>query len=124
MVTSEDQAKANNLLPSIFASGKATHQSGALKRRSIDPQAGHALVVLGHAIEYLTDEFILAGGSFTENRGQVDAIQLLIRLNREIYLACPEAPRISERLSALLSSPFRRVSKAGKIPAWLTHGRV
>lgn len=61
-------------------------------RRGIDPQSGRALVVLSHAIEYLTDEIIFGGGSFTANRGQVEAIQLLMALNREIYFACPEVP--------------------------------
>ena len=30
----------------------------AYRRRRISPQAGHALEILGHAIEYLTDEFV------------------------------------------------------------------
>ena len=95
-----------------------------MKRRSIDPQAGHALIILGHAIEYLTDEFIAEGGSFTENRGRVDAIQLLIKLNREIYLACPEAPSIGHWLSTLLSYPFKRVSTAKKSGAGPDQGRI
>lgn len=71
-------------------------------RRSIDPQSGRALLILGHAIDYLTDELIYAGGSFTENRGQVDAIQLMMALNRKIYLACPEIPRFGQWLRQLL----------------------
>lgn len=124
MTTTDNQTKSSQAFPLVFGSDRATHGSGVITRRSIDPQAGHALVILGHAIDYLTDEFILAGGSFTKNRGQVDAIKPLIKLNREIYLACPEAPRIGERLSVLLSSPFRRASKSGKFPAWLHHGRI
>ena len=72
-----------------------------VKRRSIDPHAGHALVILGHAIEYLTDEFIYEGGSFDVNRGQIDAIQLLMKVNRQIYMACPEAPTLSQWLGSL-----------------------
>ena len=73
-----------------------------LRRRSIDPQSGHALVILGHAIEYLTDEFIAEGGSFAANRGPVDAIQLLMALNREIYFSCPERPTFGQWLRSSL----------------------
>jgi hypothetical protein len=79
-----------------LGAAKAVPVPGQAKRRSIDPQTGRALVILGHAIEYLADEFIHEGGSFTANRGQVDAIQLLMALNREIYLACPEAPTLGQ----------------------------
>ena len=72
-----------------------------MKRRSIDPRSGHALVILGHAIEYLTDEFIHEGGFFDANRGQIDAIQLLMALNRQIYMACPEAPTFTQWLGSL-----------------------
>ncbi len=74
------------------------------KRRSIDPQSGRALVTLGHAIDYLTDEFIYAGGSFTDNRGQVEAIQLMMALNREIYQACPGITTFGQWLRRLLRS--------------------
>jgi hypothetical protein len=66
-------------------------------RRRISPQAGHALEILGHAIEYLSDEFVHAGGSFSAHDGQVEAVQLLMQINRQIYLDCPEIPTLSER---------------------------
>lgn len=72
------------------------------RRRRISPQAGRALEVLGHAIEYLTDEFVCAGGSVSAYDAQVEAVQLLMCLNREIYLGCPEAPTLGDRLRALL----------------------
>ena len=90
-----------------MAAAKAMPMSKQVKRRSIDPKTGHALVVLGHALEYLTDEYIHEGGTFTSNRGQVDAIQLLIRLNREIYMSCPEAPTFKRWLGSLLHRPVR-----------------
>ena len=70
--------------------------SGPTKRRSIDQKSGRALVILGHAIEYLAGEFIHEGGTFTGNRGQVEAIQILMAVNRQIYLACPEAPTFGQ----------------------------
>jgi hypothetical protein len=72
------------------------------KRRRISPEAGRALEILGHAIEYLSDEYAHHGGGFTANDGQVEAVQLLMAVNRQIYLECPEAPSLSTRLRALL----------------------
>jgi hypothetical protein len=62
--------------------------------------------MLGHAIEYLADEFALecrardADGS--RKHGRVQAIELLMARNREIYLSCPVAPSMAERLRGLL----------------------
>lgn len=71
-------------------------------RRRIDPQAGHALEILGHAIEYLSDEFAHAGGSLSAHNAQVEAVQLLMAANRQIYFACPEIPSMGERWRAML----------------------
>ena len=73
-----------------------------VRRRRISSEAGHALEKLGHAIEYLADEFIHAGGSLAADDAQVEAVQLLMGINRQIYLACPEVPSLGERLRGLL----------------------
>jgi hypothetical protein len=73
-----------------------------VRRRRITPQAGRALEILGHAIEYLTDEFIHAGGSFSAHNAQVEAVQLLMGINREIYFDCPEVPSFAERFRSLV----------------------
>lgn len=73
-----------------------------LRRRRITPQAGRALEVLGHAIEYLTDEYVHAGGSFSAHDAQVEAVQLLMAINREIYFECPEVPSLGRRCLAWL----------------------
>ncbi len=75
---------------------------GTTRHRRISPEAGRALEILGHAIEYLTDEFIYAGGSFSADDPQVKAVELLLSLNREIYFACPEVPSFADRLRALM----------------------
>jgi hypothetical protein len=75
---------------------------GAVRRRLIPPEAGRALEILGHAIEYLTDEFVNAGGSFSAQDPRVEAVQLLMGLNRKIYLDCPEVPSFADRCRALL----------------------
>jgi hypothetical protein len=72
------------------------------RRRHITPQAGRALEILGHAIAYLTDEFVYQGGSFSSNNAQLQAVQLLMAINRQVYYECPEVPTFSERCRALL----------------------
>lgn len=74
----------------------------ANRRRRITPEAGHALEVLGHAIEYLTDEFVQDDRAFTVKSEQMQAVQLLMALNRQVYFECPEIPTLTERLRALL----------------------
>lgn len=71
------------------------------RRRRMSPEAGRALEILGHAIEYLADEFVHAGGALSVEDGQVEAMQLLMAVNRKIYFACPEIPTIGERFRAL-----------------------
>lgn len=85
----------------MVASATHTVRAGAIRRRSISPQAGRALVILGHAIEYLTDEFVHEGGSFSRNNAQLQAVQLLMAVNRQIYSECPEVPPLSKRFFAL-----------------------
>ncbi|MGB7265817.1 MAG: hypothetical protein WBC92_09915 [Terracidiphilus sp.] len=72
------------------------------RRRQISPQAGRALEILGHAIEYLSDEFVHSGESLSAHNAQVEAVQLLMGINRQIYFACPEAPTLGERVRAIL----------------------
>lgn len=75
---------------------------GRLHRRRIAPEAGRALEILGHAIEYLSDEFAHSGGQLSAHDAQVEAVQLLMAINRKVYFACPEVPSIGERWRAML----------------------
>ena len=72
------------------------------RRRQITPEAGHALEILGHAIEYLTDEYVLRGAPFSASDGQLQAVQLLMALNRQVYYECPEVRSFGERCRAFL----------------------
>ncbi len=72
------------------------------RRRRISPLAGRALEILGHSIEYLTDEFVHQGGSLSASDGRLEAVQLLMALNRQIYYECPEVPTLTERCQAFL----------------------
>jgi len=71
---------------------------GRIVRRRIDPRPGRALEIFGHAIEYLTDEYVHRGGQLSAHSADVEAIQVLMSINREIYLACPAVPTFRERL--------------------------
>jgi hypothetical protein len=75
----------------------------AYHRRRISPKSGHALEILGHAIEYLTDEFVHSGTPFSSSNAQLQAVQMLMARNREVYFECPEIPSLSERWRALLN---------------------
>ncbi len=72
------------------------------ERRRITPEARRALEILGHAIEYLIDEYVAEGGAFSQKDPQVQAVQLLMGINRQIYLACPVAPSLRKRVSEFL----------------------
>jgi hypothetical protein len=72
------------------------------KHRRITPRAGHALVKLGHAIEYLTDEFLYENTIFSVNSSLLEAVQMLMALNRAVYYECPEVPTIGERWRSML----------------------
>jgi hypothetical protein len=62
-------------------------------RRRLTPEAGRGLEILGHAIEYLEDEYAAESAAYP-----LEAIDLLKALNREIYFSCTE-----------VQPPFRRV---------------
>ena len=89
---------------SIPASAQAvsTARARPSRRRLITPEAGHALEILGHAIEYLTDEFVYEDGALSARNAQLQAVQILMALNRQVYFACPEVPTFAERCRTLL----------------------
>jgi hypothetical protein len=56
---------------------------------------------LGHAIEYLADEFTLCAGSSAQlstDDPHVRSIQILMAASRSVYYDCPIAPTIGERI--------------------------
>jgi hypothetical protein len=72
------------------------------RRRRVSPEAGRALEILGHAIEYLTDEHVHEGSLLVYENAHLEALQLLKALNRQIYLECPVVPSLRERCRAFL----------------------
>ncbi len=84
------------------------------RRRQIGPEAGRALETLGHAIDYLVDEFVYNENNNTmstnECGGRVEAIQLLMALNRHIYFECPIVLTLGKRICAV----FKRKRDSGR----------
>lgn len=80
----------------------SARQAGAIRRRRITPPAGHALEILGHAIEYLTDEMVHQGEEIFPKNAHLEAVQLLMHVNRQVYFECPVVPTLSERLRSIL----------------------
>lgn len=92
-------ATSTTTLPVPTRAAVASISSSSLStRRRISPQAGRALEVLGHAIEYLADEYVHQGGPLCAHNGQVEAVQVLMAANRAVYFACPQVPTLGARL--------------------------
>ena len=77
-----------------------------MKKRRISREAGIALEILGHAIQYLIDEHLHEGSLLKYEDAHVEALTVLKALNRQIYFECPETQRFRERCYALLYNRF------------------
>ena len=84
----------------------------AMRPRRVSREAGRAIEMLGHAIDYLADELALDCMSANQ-RGlktanpRIAAIELLMACNREVYFSCPELPSLSQRIGKKLQSLLR-----------------
>lgn len=98
-------APGSALFSHSISRGAVTDRS-AFRTRRITPEAGRAIEMLGHAIEYLADEFALECRSRdfmpAGKDARVAAIELLMARNREVYFSCPTVPTFGERLRSLL----------------------
>ena len=104
-MTQHDRHPSFSIEP--FHHGSAVGSRGIVRRR-ISPDAGRGLEKLGHALEYLTDEFVRDGCRFAEDHGRLEAIQLLASLNRQIYFACGVEPSFRERVQSLYRRLFKQ----------------
>ena len=102
------EAAAPQPLPPVVRTPVHTMPTGVATRtarRRITPAAGFALEALGHAIEYLADEYVHAGGSLPSLHStdpRVEAMQMLMAANRQGYYACPVMPSLLERMKRTL----------------------
>lgn len=82
-------------------------------RRQISPISGMALEALGHAIEYLADEYALHAARLAAIHAhdpQVEAIQILMAANRAVYYDCPVVPAFSLRCKQAFARLWGRVA--------------
>jgi hypothetical protein len=68
-------------------------RSSTVIRRRPTPEQGRALEMLGHAVEYLVDSGLYRGDQSDEL-----AVQMLMRLNREVFAECAEVVPLRRRL--------------------------
>ncbi|WP_213805774.1 hypothetical protein [Granulicella sp. dw_53] len=61
-----------------------------MRLRRPTPQQGRALELLGHAIEYLMDSYVIVV-SANGSKDDREAIQLLMRLNMDVFSECEES---------------------------------
>lgn len=83
--------------------------------RRIPPEAGFALELLGHAIEYLADEYQHETGllpSIHSEDSRMEAMRLLMAANRDVYYSCPLKESLYARVRERLRMPLRQ---------WLFH---
>jgi hypothetical protein len=70
-------------------------------RRRLSPERGHALEILGHAIEYLADEYAADPkdkGPLGNADPRIEAIQVLKALNRAVYFSGTELEPLFRRI--------------------------
>ena len=84
----------------------ATNTTHRAVRHNVSPQAGHALEILGHAIEYLADEYVHERGFLNADDERMETVQLLVKLNRQVYSECPVLPSIGDRCLSILHRVF------------------
>lgn len=80
------------------------HKALGNRKRLISVQSGRALESLGHAIEYLADEYLFEfhDAPAAWRTGRIEAIQLLMTINRQIYFDCPEVPTFKQRITEFI----------------------
>jgi hypothetical protein len=98
----------------ISQAGLVTGLSSAVElrpfvRRQLSPEEGRALEILGHAIEYLADEYCADAqpkGRLGNADPRIEAIQTLKALNRSIYYSAAEVePAFSRMKRWVLGTP-------------------
>ena len=70
-------------------------------RRQLSRESSRALEILGHAIEYLADEYAVdtaPKGALGSADPRVEAIQVLKALNRSIYFSAHEVEPVFRRI--------------------------
>jgi hypothetical protein len=102
----EDSGCSANRYPISASPGSI--QARPFVRRRLSPEGGRALEILGHAIEYLADEYAndpADKGPLGSADPRVAAIQILKGLNRAIYYSATEMQPALHRVKRWLLGP-------------------
>jgi hypothetical protein len=95
----ENFARSESQLPPSRPIGLVS-PAGPLVRRQLSRESSRALEILGHAIEYLADEYAVDKadkGPLGNGDPRVEAIQVLKALNRAIYYSGAEVQPVFGR---------------------------
>jgi hypothetical protein len=78
-------------------------------RRQLSPAEGRAIEILGHAVEYLADEYCADAepkGRLGNADPRIEAIQMLKALNRSIYFSAAEVkPALARMKRWVMGTP-------------------
>jgi hypothetical protein len=89
-------------LPAAVGPSKSSYpEPRPFIRRQLSPESGRALEILGHAIEYLADEYaadVEFKGPLGSADPRVEAIQVLKVLNRSVYYSGTEVQPAFRRM--------------------------
>jgi len=89
------------------AHGSAGPALDARSWRQISFRAGRALSLLNHAIEYIANEFLRDSLPPSAQQERLQAIRILMSLNRQVLCECPEiagSPTFRDRCRQLFGS--------------------
>jgi hypothetical protein len=70
--------------------------------RHITFKAARAMERLGHAIEYLSDQYVDGQSILPRDHAILEAVQLLMVSNHQIYFDCPPVRTLRERWQLFL----------------------
>ena len=79
------------------AAGTGISHANLFEDLKASQRAQRGRKTLGHAIEYLTYDLEGPGKSSLDRNARLQAVKILMALNREIYLECEAAPKLGMR---------------------------
>jgi hypothetical protein len=91
--------------PEIAPKASATAARPVRRRGSL--QQGRALESLGHAVEYLVDSRMFLIDQ-TNPKADQEALGILMRLSREVFMECPEVVTLWTKVERLCRRSFAR----------------
>lgn len=78
----------------------------AVSRRQPDVRQGHALEILGHAVEYLVDSRMFMAGTLPQAADQY-ALQILMHSSRAVFAECAEITPLWTRIARWAAAHLR-----------------